>query len=223
MGVLNNLINYLKKTKTAFIAKNKREPNYYTIDDKRIMREEANKLMALKPIKPVLGVQNPNKKVLGLNWVRQPDIYTCGPTMINRLLKGIGMPSTIARLRILMKTSTNKSNPGTTPQNLRLGAVAFANKKGITIKYSEVPLLSLAQIKSYIDKGIPIGAHGKTTQCMDYNGQYGHYITVTGYDMTDKKVYILDSSRSAKWIPYSCLVSFIKNRGATNPMKIITK
>jgi hypothetical protein len=223
MGVLNNLIAYLRKTKTAFVKKNKREPNYYQIDDKRIMREEANKLMALKPIKPVLGVQNPNKKVLGLNWVRQPDIYTCGPVTINRLLKAIGIPSTIARLRILMKTSTNNKNPGTSPVNLKAGTLAFAKENKKTIQYKEVPLLSLAQIKKYIDKGIPIGAHGKTTQCMDYNGQYGHYITVTGYDMTDKKVYILDSSRGPKWIPYSCLVGFIRNRGATNPMKIITK
>lgn len=223
MGVLNNLISYLKKAKTSFVAKNKREPNYYQVDDKRIMREEANKLMALKPIKPVLGVQNPNKKVLGLNWVRQPDIYTCGPVTINRLLKAIGIPSTIARLRILMKTSTNKNNPGTSPSNLKAGALAFCKENKKTIKYSEVPLLSLAQIKTYIDKGTPIGVHGKTLKCLDYNGQYGHYITISGYDMTDKKVYILDSSRSAKWISYSCLVSFIKNRGATNPMKIITK
>jgi hypothetical protein len=223
MGVLNNLISYLKKAKTSFVKKNKREPNYYQIDDKRIMREEANKLMALKPIKPVLGVQNKNKHVLGINWVRQPDIYTCGPVTINRLLKAIGIPSTIARLRILMKTSTNKSNPGTTPQNLRLGAVSFANKNGKTIHYRELPILSLSQIKKYIDKGIPIGAHGKTIKCMDYNGQYGHYITITGYDMINKKVYILDSSRGAKWIPYNCLVGFIRNRGATNPMKIITK
>lgn len=223
MGVLNNLINHLKKKKTEFVAKNKREPNYYIVDDKKIMKDEANKLIALKPIQPILGVQNPNKKVISLNWVRQPDIYTCGPTTINRLLKSIGVPSTIARLRVLMKTSTKDSNPGTSPVNLKAGTLAFCKENKQTIKYGAVPLKSLAQIKAYIDKGIVIGAHGKTVKCMDYQGEYGHYITITGYDMTNKKVYILDSSRGPKWITYDCLASFIKNRGAVNPLKIITK
>lgn len=223
MGVLNNLITYLKKTKTAFVARNKREPNYYIVDDKKIMKDEANKLIALKPIQPILGVQNPNKKVISLNWVKQPDTVTCGPTTINRLLKNIGIPSTIARLRVLMKTQpASASSPGTSPQNLKAGTMAFIKENKKTIKYNEVPLKGLSQIKAYIDKGIVIGAHGKTVKCMDYQGEYGHYITITGYDMVAKKVYILDSSRGPKWISFDCFEAFIRNRGSNNPLKIIT-
>jgi hypothetical protein len=122
-----------------------------------------------------------------------------------------------------MKTQPESaSSPGTSPPNLKAGTLAFCKENKKTVKYSEVPLKSLAQIKAYIDKGIVIGAHGKTVKCMDYQGEYGHYITITGYDMVAKKVYILDSSRGPKWISYACFEAFIKNRGTVNPLKIIS-
>lgn len=217
MGVLNNLIDYLKKTKTAFVEKSGREPNYYVVDNKKIMKEEANKLMALKEVQPVIGIQNLDKKVISLNWVKQPDIVTCGPTTINRLLKNIGVPSTIARLRVLMKTQpASASSPGTSPENLKNGTLLFCKENKKTVKYSEVPLNDLKQIKTYIDKGLALGLHGGTIPCMDYKNYYGHYITIIGYDMSKNMVCILDSSRGKKWVSYTCLKQFQERRGAVN-------
>lgn len=162
-------------------------------------------------------------KVLDLNYVEQPDMVTCGCVTGNRMLKSLGIASTVERLRTLMKTlPITAGSPGTTPDNFRLGLIAAAKEQGKILNFTATFNLNIYAVKSYIDQGVALGLHGGTTPCMDYEKYYGHYITIIGYNLDTESVCILDSSRGKKWVPWTCLQSFIQRRNAANPWKIAT-
>lgn len=182
-------------------------------------------LLKFKPKEPTPAPTPPMTmvKVLDLNYVEQPDMVTCGCVTGNRMLKSLGIPSKIERLRVLMKTQPiTAGSPGTTPDNFKAGLIAAAGEQGKTLNFTATFNLNIYAVKSYIDQGVALGLHGGTTPCMDYEKYYGHYITVIGYNLDTSQVYIHDSSRGKKWIPWSCLQSFIARRNAANPWKIAT-
>lgn len=120
--------------------------------------------------------------------IRQPNKYTCGSTSLANSSTQILDYVTEMQCRKACKTNQN----GTTPANLIAGA------KTLGIKVAKLTR-TFNKVKSAISHGYGVIAHIQTAgstrpACLDYYGNYGHYISI--YNTTeDYKFKLYDPSR----------------------------
>lgn len=160
---------------TAFIHQNGKEPNYITIVYK-----------------------SPNPPADPTSWILtgyfkqdfQDTDYTCGPTSLSMALSALGYSFTEQTLAVL--AGTTHSGTG------HPGLVAAAKKVAPAVVENEYYLSSVGGW-SYIAQKLKAGCefiiHLWTESLPNWSGAYGHYVFLTGVNLSSKQVRIFDPTK----------------------------
>lgn len=153
-----------------------------------------------------------------IQFKRQPDIVTCGPTSLSMCYSYYNENIDIEKLRTVCHTNKN----GTSPQDLIEGSKAI-NK---SYKLIEEPYAGFNQIVSHLDDHNPMIIQLQTIPELGYKGSYGHYVALTGYNKKSMSVKVADPSRSLAWFVEPVLKKAIQKRlilGPIKPIKVLKK
>lgn len=170
------------------------------------------------------STQLPTTKTLPVYVFNQGDAISCGPTSscIAFSYYDIVTPSNFSASKKKIMNLAGTGNSGTNPDSLVTAISKFnSNYRMEQHAYDGMPIL-----KKFIGNNNPCLAHINTTPALGYQGVYGHYIAVTGYNTTNNTVRIVDPSRTsygARFIALNVLTQAIKSRGHATPIKPLIK
>lgn len=172
-----NYITYKTKYKelltrwNAFIASEKREPNYLTI-------------VYNAPTQPV---QTSNWTLTGyFKQDFQDTGYTCGPTSLSMVLSALGYSFSEQTLMKLAGTTTD----GTGHSGLFTAAKKVAPVKTAEYRLSEIG--GWQGVSTKLKEGKEFIVHLWTASLPNWDGAFGHYVFLTGVNIKEKKVRIFD-------------------------------
>ncbi|KZX17429.1 cysteine peptidase family C39 domain-containing protein [Methanobrevibacter filiformis] len=192
-----------KKTALQYIKREKLKGKIYKVYTyKKLVVVNYKKLKRIKVTKKYFDSYY--MRELKMNFLRQPDGVTCGPTSLKISFSYYKLDYSIKTLRKLCKTNRD----GTTPGNLT-AAANKANKKFVLI---EEDYENFNQIIKHIDNKHPLIIQLQTTKKLGYSGSYGHYIVVAGYNKLTKQLKIADPLGSVRWVKLSIVTEAIKKR-----------